>query len=129
MKNTSKEEEHLAKLCNSSIKLFNNGDYQALANLYRNDTQFLAPGLNRISSKEGVSDFWRRTFKLGYRFQTIETIELQIDNDLAYWLFSWVMTNPDKNGEIVTQTGKNVLIWRKTNSEWLICLDSWNSPA
>ncbi len=119
----------LENLCGSSIELFNAGDYEGVANLYKEETQFLAPDFSRITTREGVRKFWKNTFSAGYRFQKIETIEIQVGGSLAYWLFNWVMTNPDKNGETITQTGKNVLIWESIDSEWLVCLDSWNSPA
>jgi len=121
--------EDLQKLCESSIELFNAGDYDGVANLYKKETQFLAPDFSRITTREGVRKFWRNTFDAGYRFQKVETIELRVGGSLAYWLFNWVMTNPDKNGGTTTQTGKNVLIWESVGSEWLVCLDSWNSPA
>ena len=121
--------EDLENLCGSSIELFNAGDYEGVANLYKEETQFLAPDFSRITTREGVRKFWKNTFSAGYRFQKIETIEIQVGGSLAYWLFNWVMTNPDKNGETITQTGKNVLIWESIDSEWLVCLDSWNSPA
>ena len=121
--------EDLENLCGSSIELFNAGDYEGVANLYKEETQFLAPDFSRITTREGVRKFWKNTFSVGYRFQNIETIEIRAGGNFAYWLFNWVMTNPDKNGETITQTGKNVLVWEKVGSEWLVCLDSWNSPA
>jgi ketosteroid isomerase-like protein len=63
-----------------------------------------------------VKTFWKNTFDSGYRFQKVETIEIKIGGGLAYWLFNWIMTNPDKNGDTMTQTGKNVLVWEKTES-------------
>ncbi len=125
----TKEKDDFQKLCDSSIELFNAGDYEGVANLYKKETQFLAPDFSRITTREGVSNFWKNTFNAGYRFQKVETIEVRVGGELAYWLFNWVMTNPDKNGETITQTGKNVLVWEKVGSEWLVCLDSWNSPA
>ncbi|QUM80424.1 DUF4440 domain-containing protein [Moritella sp. 5] len=125
----TKEKEDFQKLCDSSIELFNAGDYEGVANLYKKETQFLAPNFSRITTREGVSNFWKNTFNAGYRFQKVETIEVRVGGELAYWLFNWVMTNPDKNGKTITQTGKNILVWENVGSEWLICLDSWNSPA
>lgn len=121
--------EELQQRCDSSIALFNAGDYDGVAKLYKEETQFLAPGFGRITTREGVRTFWKNTFDAGYRFQKVETIEIRTGGSLAYWLFNWVMTNPDKNGDIITQTGKNVLVWERAGSEWLVCLDSWNSPA
>jgi ketosteroid isomerase-like protein len=122
-------EEEIQQLCSSSIELFNAGDYEGVAKLYKEETQFLAPYFSRITTRAGVSEFWKSTFNAGYRFQKVETIEIRTSGDLAYWLFNWVMTNPDKDGGIITQTGKNVLIWERVESEWLVCLDSWNTPA
>lgn len=125
----SKNEDKVRELCEKSIQLFNAGDFDGVAELYTTDTQFLAPGFTRINSKEGVRKFWQTTFGAGYKFESIDTIELKADEQLAYWLFGWVMSNPAEDGSKVTNTGKNVLIWEKTASGWLICLDSWNSPA
>lgn len=122
-------EKTIQALCDSSIELYNKGDYQGVADLYKKETQFLAPDFSRITTREGVAKFWKQTFNAGYRFQEVETIEIKISGNLAYWLFNWVMTHPNKEGEMMTQTGKNVLVWENVNSEWLICLDSWNSPA
>jgi len=92
-------------------------------------TEFLAPGFNRITTREGVRQFWKTTFEAGYRFEKVDTIEIRSGGDMAYWLFSWIMSNPDGKGGRVSKTGKNVIIWDKTEDGWLIRLDSWNSPA
>jgi len=123
------DEENIRQLCNKSIQLFNDGDYDGLAKLYTENTQFLAPDFSRINSNEGVRNFWKTAFNAGYRFKSVDTIELKVSDHLAYWLFSWIMTNPEADGSTKTNTGKNVLIWENTPSGWLICLDSWNSPA
>lgn len=122
-------EKELQELCDNSIELFNTGNYEGVAKLYAEETQFLAPGFSRITTRDGVKEFWKSTFNAGYRFQKVETIEIRMRGDMAYWLFNWIMTNPNKNGDITTQTGKNVLIWEKTSLGWLVCLDSWNSPS
>ena len=121
--------DEIQQLCNSSIELFNAGDYEGVAKLYKKETQFLAPDVSRITTRDGVRKFWKNTFNAGYRFKKVETIEIQTSGNLAYWLFNWVMTNPNENGDIITQTGKNVLIWERIESEWLVCLDSWNTPS
>jgi len=123
------QEEELKELCDNLLELFNAGDYEGVAVFYTKETQFLAPNFSRITTREGVKKFWKNTFNAGYRFQEVETIEIRGHGDMAYWLFNWVMTNPDKNGNTVTQTGKNVIIWENTTEGWQVCLDSWNSPS
>lgn len=121
--------EELRLICERTLERFNAGDWDGVADFYMPETHFLAPGFSRISTKEGVRKFWRNTFKAGYRFEDVETIQIHSGGDMAYWLFSWVMTNPDGKGGVETQTGKNVIIWESTESGWLISLDSWNSPS
>lgn len=121
--------DELRLLCERTLERFNAGDHDGVSEFYKLETHFLAPDFTRITTREGVRKFWRNTFGAGYRFEKVETIQIQSGGDMAYWLFNWVMTNPDGKGGVATQTGKNVIVWERSNSDWLISLDSWNSPS
>ncbi len=129
MKESEQSIEELRIICERALERFNAADHDGVSTFYTLETQFMAPGFNRITTREGVRKFWRNTFGAGYRFEKVETIEIRTGGTMAFWLFNWIMTNPDGKGGKVTQTGKNVIIWEKTADSWLIKLDSWNSPS
>lgn len=129
MEKSNHKIEELEILCKRALDRFNDCDHEEVSKLYTEETHFMAPNFRLITTRDGVKKFWRNTFGAGYRFEKVETIDIRSGGDMAYWLFKWIMTNPDGKGGKESRTGKNVIIWEKTKQGWLIKLDSWNSPA
>ena len=111
------------------VQVFNRNDAKALAALYTDAAELLAPGLPRMTGKKAIEAFWTRAFEEGRRtFDSTETVVINADTRLGYEYANWKLSVHAANGTVTKSTGKNLLIWEKVNGTWLICLDIWNTP-
>lgn len=129
MKNLNADLAELAKRSQTFVEIFNRNDAASLAALYTADAELLVPGLPRLTGLAAVESFWKTAFSRGKRtFDKVEPVTTVVDGDLAVEYANWHLSVDDRQGNISRETGKNVLVWKRVNAEWLISLDIWNSP-
>jgi len=78
---SNNNEEDVQTLCDKSIELFRQCDFDGVAELYTADTQFLAPSFSRIDSNEGV--------RIGQRHKTPLTIFLSTAKALFFFALTF----------------------------------------
>lgn len=129
MKNTETDLADLAKRSKIFVDTFNRNDAASLAAMYTANAELLAPGLPRLTGPRAIESFWKTAFSRGRRtFEQIEPVSTVVDGDLAVEYANWHLSVTDREGNISRETGKNVLVWKRVNTEWLISLDIWNTP-
>lgn len=129
MKNLNADLAELSKRSQTFVAIFNRNDAASLAALYTADAELLVPGLPRLTGLAAVESFWKTAFSRGKRtFDKVEPVTTVVDGDLAVEYANWHLSVDDRQGNISRETGKNVLVWKRVNAEWLISLDIWNSP-
>ncbi|CAN5150518.1 hypothetical protein BH24PSE2_BH24PSE2_07110 [soil metagenome] len=102
---------------------FNNGDLEALVALYADDARILSPEDAMAEGHAAVESAFRPPIDAG------ATIDLQqVEIDAAGELGYQVGTFTDRSADGKSQgSGKFIEIWRRTDSEWKIVNDIWNT--
>ena len=110
-----------AKFCS----LFNDGDMRAVAGLYTEDSQLMAPNRPVITGRSAIRDFWLDAMIAGARSITTTTNETSgTGGDTTYETGSYVLHG---EGGALMDEGKYVVIWRREGKAWYIHRDIWNS--
>ena len=111
------------------LERYADGDAQALAMLYTEDAQFLAPGMSQQTSREAIRRFWQAAIDSKVRnFQHLDFKMTKTSDRLCVQYFTFEMTHTAADGSTRTDSIKNVLTWERVGDDWLINLDIWNSP-
>ena len=105
------------------ITAFLRGDATAVANLYTEDAQVIAPGSPVASGRPAIAAFWQRSIDSGVKDLTLETAEVESAADLAYE--AGIVRLVPKDG--TTSEARYVVIWRRIDGEWMLHRDIWNS--
>lgn len=100
------------------------GDPDAVAALYTEDGQVLAPNQETLSGRDAISGFFRAAGEMGVRELTLETVELDLLGDTAaeigrYRLF-------DADGQTL-DTGKYLVVWKHMADGWRLHRDMMNT--
>jgi ketosteroid isomerase-like protein len=98
---------------------YNSKNAQNLAPLYTSDARYISShvaGLVADGRDKLIANF-QNGMNMGGYIDSIEIITMTVSCDIASLLCKYQATN---NG--VTAIGRNVLIMKKTNNEWLIML-------
>ena len=96
---------------------YNSGDAQNLAPLYSEDATYTSshvPGLEALGREKVLANF-QKGISGGGHLDKIEILKANVSGEMAslYCLYQ-------ANNSGVTVTGRNLLVMRKVNGEWLI---------
>jgi uncharacterized protein (TIGR02246 family) len=105
------------------IKAFLQGNATAVANLYTPDAQVIAPGSPVARGRSAIAAFWQKLIDSGVKDVTLETAEVESAGDLAYE--TGIVRLVAKDGTV--SNARYVVIWKRTDGEWLLHRDTWNS--
>src|SRR5262245_7254525 len=105
------------------IAAFLRGDGKAVAALYTEDAMVIAPGAEVASGRAAIAAFWQKVIDSGVKNVTLSTMKVESAADLAY---------EDGTVKLVTADGKTssdryVVVWKRSNGEWKLHRDIWNS--
>ena len=105
------------------ITAFLHGDATAVANLYTEDAQVIAPGSPAVSGRPAIAAFWQTSIDSGVKDIILETAEAESAGDLAYE--TGILRVVAKDG--TTSVERYVVIWRRIDGKWMLHRDIWNS--
>ncbi len=105
------------------ITAFLRGDATAIANLYTEDAQVIAPGSPAASGRPAIAAFWQKSIDSGVKEVTLETAEAESAGDFAYE--TGIVRLVAKDG--TTSEARYVVIWRRIDGKWMLHRDIWNS--
>jgi uncharacterized protein (TIGR02246 family) len=106
------------------IAAFLRGDATAVANLYTEDAQVIAPGAPVASGRPAIAAFWQNSIDSGIKDVTLATADVESASDLAYETGTVRLV---ANDGTVTEA-RYVVIWKRVDGQWMLHRDIWNSP-
>ena len=108
---------------------FNGGDAAGVAALYTEDGHSLPPNTEKVDGREAIQSFLQDGIDVGYKDIVIETVEAEVSGDTAYEMGKYTITLESAEGEVVTETGKYVNIWKYVEGSWKLHVNIWNTYA
>jgi uncharacterized protein (TIGR02246 family) len=107
---------------------FNAGNADGVANLYAEDGVILAPGAPAVVGRDAIREFIKsdieKTKAAGLAFKLGDVTGVGVSGDLGWLTGTFSVT--DASGTAV-DVGKFVSVYRRTNGEWALIRDTWNS--
>ncbi|HEY7482654.1 MAG TPA: SgcJ/EcaC family oxidoreductase [Gemmatimonadales bacterium] len=102
----------------------NEGDAEALTELYADDAVLLPPDHEPIRGREAIGEFWRQGTDTGLE---VSTLRLEVDGTVAYLIGRYHL--PPTEGE-EADSGQYVLcLKRQSDGSWKLTADIWNGSG
>lgn len=106
------------------------GDAAAIAAVYRHDARLLAPNAPMLAGREAIREFWSAGIAAGINCAELTTVELDVRDDIAVEVGTYVLQIAPTGGDTTTDRGKYVLIHRRDSSgDWRWAVDIFNSDG
>lgn len=107
---------------------YNSGDADAVASLYTDDALLLAPGAPAQQGTTAIRDFIAaeiaKAKAAGLTFKAMDTTGVGVSGDMGWVSGTFAVT--DSSGSAVDK-GKFLSVYRRTNGNWQLLRDTWNS--
>ena len=103
---------------------FAKGDAAGVAALYSEDAQLLPTNSEIITGHEAIQELWQGAMDMGVKTAMLETVEVEGMGRLAYELGKYKLYADD---DLVLDQGKYIVIWKRTDSQWRMYRDIWNT--
>jgi uncharacterized protein (TIGR02246 family) len=102
----------------------NQGDAEALTELYAEDAVLLPPDHEPIQGREAIGAFWSQGTDPGLE---VRTLRMDVDGDVGYLVGSYHLPETD---EEPADSGKYVMcLRRQSDGSWKLTADIWNSST
>jgi len=102
----------------------NEGDAEALTELYADDAVLLPPNHEPIHGREAIGEFWQQGTDSGLE---VSTLRLEVHGNVAYLVGRYHLP-PTEQEE--ADSGQYVLcLKRQTNGTWKLTADIWNGSG
>jgi uncharacterized protein (TIGR02246 family) len=111
------------------VEAFNKGDAAAVADMYAAEAKLLPPNSQMIEGKQNIQAFWQVPITAGAKLQALDTVQVDVRGDMAYEVGKYTFTVPQANGQLVTDQGKYLVVWKRQGSSWKLLLDIWNTST
>jgi uncharacterized protein (TIGR02246 family) len=109
---------------------FGRGDATAVAAWYSTDATLLPPDHRMLKGRDAIQSFWQGAMSMGITEAGLETVEVEVRDDIAYEVGRFVMTVQPEGGDAAKMTGKYVVVWKQEGGSWKMHVDIWNGdPA
>ena len=105
------------------VAAFLRGDATAVADLYTENAQVIAPGAPIATGRAAIAAFWQSSIASGIKDVTLETTEVESDGSLA--CETGVVRLVSAGG--ATTAARYVVVWKRVGERWLLHRDIWNS--
>lgn len=105
------------------IAAFLRGDAQAVADLYTENAQVIAPGAPVARGRSAIAAAWRKTMDAGVKDLSLDTADVESAGDLA--CETGIVRLVAKDGKATE--GRYVVVWKRTNGKWKLHRDIWNA--
>ena len=102
----------------------NEGDAEALAELYADDALLLPPDHEPIHGREAIVEFWRQGTDEGLE---VRPLRLEVNGDVAYMVGRYRLPPTE---EEAADSGQYVLcLKRQADGAWKLTADIWNGSG
>jgi uncharacterized protein (TIGR02246 family) len=99
------------------------GDANAVAKLYTENAQVIAPGAPVARGRAAIAAAWKKTIDVGFQDLTLQTAEVESAGDLA--CETGVVRLVSRDGK--STQGRYVVVWKREGGQWKLHRDIWNS--
>jgi uncharacterized protein (TIGR02246 family) len=99
------------------------GDANAVAQLYTENGQVIAPGAAVARGRAAIAEAWRKTIAVGFQDLSLQTAEVESAGDLA--CETGIVRLVSRDGK-ATQ-GRYIVVWKREGGQWRLHRDIWNS--
>jgi ketosteroid isomerase-like protein len=113
----------------SFMAAFTKGDAADIVACYTQDAKLFPPHRQIITGAQGIKAFWQGEMNLGIKARELETLAVELREDLAVEVGAYRMTIESASGDAVTDTGKYLVVWKKEGERWKMHLDIWNTST
>ena len=103
------------------------GDAAAIAALYTADARLLPTNFEIMKGTQAIQAFWQGGIDMGIKGATLETLEVQVKEDIAYEVGKYTLKIQVSADQTITDEGKYVVIWKRENDSWKLDVDIWNT--
>lgn len=104
------------------VAAFLRGDAHAVAELYTEDAQVIAPGAPVARGRAAIAAAWKKAMDAGVRDVRLETADVESSGDLASETGRVEIVNRD--GSVAKD--RYVVVWKRMRGEWKLHRDIWN---
>jgi uncharacterized protein (TIGR02246 family) len=109
---------------NRYVAASNQGDAEALAELYADDALLLPPDHEPIHGREAIVEFWRQGTDEGL---AVSTLRLEVNGDVAYLVGRYRLPPTEEES---ADSGQYVLcLKRQPDGAWKLTADIWNGSG
>jgi uncharacterized protein (TIGR02246 family) len=105
---------------------FRRRDAAAVAAWYTADATLLPPDSPMKRGRDTIQSFWQVAMDTGVTGAGLETLEVEVREDLAYEVGSFTMTVQPEGGGAATLVGKYLVVWKMEGGAWRMHVDIWN---
>lgn len=100
------------------------GEPNAVAALYTEDGQILAPNRETLAGRDAIAGFFRAAGEMGVRELALETVELDLLGETAVEVGRYRLL--DAEGQAL-DAGKYLVVWKHTADGWRLHRDMMNT--
>jgi uncharacterized protein (TIGR02246 family) len=104
------------------VVAFLRGDAPAVAGLYTDDAQVIAPGAPVAAGRAAVEAFWKGTIESGVKDVQLTTLGVEADGDLAFETGRVRLVAADGKAS----EARYVVVWKRVGGAWKLHRDIWN---
>ncbi|HZR84246.1 MAG TPA: SgcJ/EcaC family oxidoreductase [Candidatus Binatia bacterium] len=105
------------------IAAFLRGDARAVAELYTEDAQVIAPGAPVARGRAAIAAAWQKAIDGGVKDVALDTADVESSGDLA--CETGVVRLVAKDGGV--SQARYVVVWKRTGGTWKLHRDIWNA--
>ena len=99
------------------------GDARAVADLYTENAQVIAPGAPVARGRSAIAAAWQKAIDAGVKDLKLDTAHVESGGDLA--CETGTVRLVDKDGAVTE--GRYVVTWKRTSGKWKLHRDIWNT--
>lgn len=103
------------------------GDAAAAAALYTDNARVLPPNVEPVIGKAAIQELFQSLAEVGAKALKLKTGSVHGFGDAAVEEGDYAFELQPEGGEVMTDLGTYVVMWRRDRGEWKLDLDIWNS--
>lgn len=129
--NRSEEEKALRALDLAWSDAANRKDLDGVVSYMADDGETLAPNEPAASDKAAIKASWANLLGLpGLSIHWVpRRVQVAESGDLGFTSGTYMLTYNDANGQLVSDRGKYLEVWKKVDGKWKCLSDAYNSDV
>jgi ketosteroid isomerase-like protein len=105
---------------------YDKGDATAIARLYTPQATVFPPGSDMVTGRDGIQKFWAGTIQSGMKFTALMTLSVEQYGNAAREIGRFTAETPNAQKQTTKLVGKYVVVWKRSNGNWMLDSDIWN---